>query len=1160
MDYYHKIQNKLKGFIDRYYTSMLIKGVVLFIALGFLFFLGVLGVEHFLWLGSTGRFVLLALFIVVELFLLYKYIATPLFYLFKIKKGISNKQASLLIGKHFPEVGDRLYNLLELVDDREQSELLLASIEQRSENLNPVPFVKAVDFGENLKYAKYLIVPFLLFGLIWMSGNLSSFFGSYERVVNYDLAYEPPAPFSFKLLTNDADVLDSESYTILATTIGDVRPDAVFITIDGKELLMQKQGNGFQYVLTPPLSSTDFYFSANGINSRDYHLNALKTPSIQNFEMVLDYPNYTNKPSEVLKGTGNATFPEGTSVKWKIKGQNAEMINLITKDTIFDFNEKDEEFEYTKLVYSDLKYQLATSNQNVKNYEKLDYAFDVIKDEFPKIAAEQVIDSLNPNVSYYSGEASDDYKLSSIKLVCYPDKSPEKKQVLPLTSPNSNYDRFYYTFPSGLNLKDGDSYSFYFEATDNDAIHRGKTSKSQVFSLAVLDEDQLMNKQLEFQESILDNMDRSLENLKEQKEALKDINKEQKEKNNLNFNDKNQVKDFLKKQKQQENLMQKFSKQLKENLDKGEKDDELNEMLKERLERQELEAKKNEKLLEELQKIADKIDKEELAKRLEELGKKQQNSERNLEQLLELTKRYYVTEKASQLAKDLEKLAEKQEEESEKTGDDKKKEEQENLNNSFNELSEELKELEKDNAKLKKPLELDIDKQKEDGVKQDQKEATEELENKESESSESGEKEQAEQDASKKQKSAAEKMKEMSEQLQQSSSGAGGESGVTEDAEMLRQILDNLVTFSFKQENLFDSMKDADEDVSHFSGSVRKQQELKGLFEHVDDSLFALSLRRAELSEFVNEQITEVYYNIDKTLESMAESRMYQGVSYQKYVLNASNSLADFLARILDNMQQSMQMGQGQGQSDGEQGFQLPDIIKSQGDLQEKMEQMGQSGEGAQSQGKQGKEGQQGKGEKPGEGGKPGEGQEGKSGQDGQQGQNGQGQKNGENGKNGKGQGQSEGQQGGQGQGQPSEQELQELYEIYKEQQMIRQQLEQQLQDMINKGDQQLAKKLLQQMENFENDLIENGITQRTLSRMNNIQHQLLKLENAALKQGKKQERESNTNRDQFQNPITTKPPALEEYRNEIEILNRQDLPLLQIYRNKVKQYFQKDD
>lgn len=1152
MDRYQNILEKLNHFTKRYYTKMLVKGVLLFSALGLLFFLVILGVEYFLWLNTTGRLILFLIFIGVEMFLLFKYIASPLFYLFRLKKGISNKQASLMIGKHFPEVGDRLYNLLDLAEDRARSELLLASIEQRSEHLKPIPFIKAIDFGENRKYAKFLLIPLLLFALIWFSGNLGSFFGSYERVVNYDLAYEPPAPFSFKLLSNDTEVLESEAHTILATTIGDVRPDKVFITIGGKELLMQKQGNGFQYTLTPPLSTTVFNFSANGVRSRDYTLNALKTPSIQNFRMLLDYPNYTNKPSEVLKGTGNGTFPEGTQVKWEIKGQNTDSIKLITKDTTLNFIKAAGQFRFSKRIYSDLHYQLSTSNRNVRDYEQLDYAFSVIKDEYPKIKAEQVLDSLNPNVSYYSGEASDDYELSSIKLVCYPDNDSKQQQIVALTNPNSNFDQFYYTFPSGLRLEDGLNYSFYFEATDNDAIHKGKTTKSRVFSMAVLDKDQLMNKQLEFQQSILDNMDRSLENLKEQKDALRDINKEQKEKNRLNFNDQNQVKDFLKKQQQQERMMQKFSKQLKENLDKREEDDELNKLLQERLERQELEAKKNEKLLEELKKIADKIDKEELAKRLEELGKKQQNSERSLEQLLELTKRYYVTEKTAQLARDLEKLAEKQEKESEKQGNEKTKEEQEELNKAFEELAKEMLELDKDNSDLKKPLDLKMDTEKLGAVKEDQQKALEEINKKDSEPFDSEEKDKAEQKASQKQKSAAQKMKEMAEQLQQSSSASGGESGITEDAEMLRQILDNLVTFSFQQEHLFNTLKDSDEDISHFSGSVRQQQELRGLFEHVDDSLFALSLRRAELSEFVNEQITEVYYNIDKSLESMAESRLYQGVAHQKYVLNASNSLADFLAHILDNMQQSMQMGQGQGQG---QDFQLPDIIQGQGELQQKMEQMGQSGQGAPKQGEKGQEGEGGK--KPGEGKSPGEGKEGKTGQDGQQGENGTRNRDG---KDGDGRGTGEGQGDGQGRGQPSEQELQELYEIYKEQQMIRQRLEQQLQDMINKGDQQLAKKLLRQMEDFENDLIENGITQRTLNKINNIQHQLLKLENAALKQGKKQERESETNRQNFQNPITTKPAALEEYRNEIEILNRQDLPLLQIYRNKVKQYFQKDD
>lgn len=790
----------------------------------------------------------------------------------------------------------------------------------------------------------------------------------------------------------------------------------------------------------------------------------------------------------------------------------------------------------------------------------------MIKDAYPTIKATQVLDSLNPNTSYYIGEASDDYELKRIRLICYADENPNAKQSIELGQPNSNFNQFYYTFPSGLQLDAGKNYSFYFEATDNDGVHNGKTSKSQVFSTVLLDANQLKNKELEAQQSIIDNIDKSLQKFKEQRETLKEINNNQKEKKQLNFNDQNQIKDFLKKQQQQEVMMQKFSKELKENLNKSENDDQMNELLKERLERQEIEAKKNEKLLEELNKIADKIDKEELTKRLEEMAKKQQNSERNLEQLLELTKRYYVTEKAAQLAKDLDLLSMKQKMLSDlKLGEEFSNEEQEDLNEEFEKLAEELDELKKDNADLKKPLDINIDKSKEESVKSDQQDALEEI-NKHKESDQSSDSEKMEKSAdntSKKQKSAAQKMKEISEQLQSASSGGGGGSSITEDAEMLRQILDNLVTFSFKQEKLYEDLEDLDANSPQFSSSIRKQQELRKLFEHVDDSLFALSLRRAELSEFVNEQITEVYYNTDKALEAIAESRIYQGVSYQKYVLTAANSLSDFLANTLDNMQQSMQSGKGEGEG---KGFQLPDIIKGQGELKEKMEGMGESGKGKSESGQgEGKEGgkSQGEGEgKSGEGEKSGKGENGKEGE-GSEGKDGKGEGDEGKGKNGRGQGGQGGVngEGGQGSGdQPSEQELREIYEIYKEQQIIRERLEQQLQDMINASDRKLGEKLIRLMEDFENDLLENGFTPRGLSKMNNIQYEMLKLENAAMKQGKKQERESNTNINSFTNPITTKPLVLEDYRNEVEVLNRQALPLRQNFQNKVKEYFKNND
>ena len=1132
---YPEILDKLSAFIKKYYTQKLIKGILLFLVFGLLFWIAVTSVELLLWLNQGWRMTLFMLFVVVELFLLYRFIVVPFLYLLRFKGGITNREASVLIGKHFPDVDDKLLNLLELSESKEKTDLLLASIEQRASSLKPIPFAQAVDLRHGYSYAKYVFIPVGILLFIWVSGNIVSFFNSNERVLHYDMAFEKPAPFRFQLLNGELEVLDNEPLTVRTITVGDVRPESVSIVVNGEVLMMKQVGEEYTYTFEPPVAEGSFYFLANGWNSSSYSIRSYATPSLVDFRMQLQYPGYLNKGTDVVSGTGNAMVPEGTKVTWRIEGRNVDEIQMTTRDSVFKFHSGQDGFYHELKLFRDLDYELSTSNKNVQNFERLSYGLEVIRDANATVHVEQILDSLNPNQSFYTGQAADDYGLSKIRLVCYPVDDAKAIQRLDLESPQSNVYQFYYTFPSGLDLVAGKNYKLYFEVVDNDGIRGGKITKSRVFNATYFNDNELNNKELEFQNYTLNKMSKSLEQFKDQNKELSKINESQKEERNLTFEDKGQIKNFLQKQQQQEALMKKFSQELSESIDKGSEDNELKKMLQERLERQEQEAKKNAELLEELNRIADKIDKDELLKRLEELGKNQGKNTRNLEQILELTKRYYVTEKAAQIAKELEELAEKQETLSElKLGQDFGDKEQKKLNDAFEDLEKEIRELEKDNANLKKPLEINADKKKTDDVSKDQKDALEEINKHQGmdESSQSQQRNEASDKASKKQKSAAQKMKEMSQSMQQGASGGGAEAD-SEDAEMLRQILDNLVTFSFKQENLFDNLQTADVDISQFSKTVKDQQNLRRLFEHVDDSLFALSLRRAELSEFVNEQITEVYYNIDKSLESISENQIYQSASYQQYVINATNALADFLANVLDNMQQNMNPSQGNG---GGSDFQLPDIIKGQQELQEKMQGSGKEGQPSQQQGEQnGKEGQ---------------------GKEGEQGSKGEGQKSGE-GKEGKGG--ENGSAGGQSGNGLEEMNLNEVYEIYKEQQFLREKLEEQLNDMIRKSNQDLTKKLLQQMEDFENDLLENGITNRTLSKANNIQHQLMKLENASLEQGEKKERESETNKSIFANPITTKPELLKDYQNDIEILNRQALPLRQNFEKKVKVYFNND-
>ena len=157
------IYQKLELFIKKFYTNELIRGMIFFIGLGLLYFLFTLFVEYFLWLKPMGRTILFWAFILVEIFLLVRFIVFPIFKLFKFQKGIDYKDASAIIGNHFTEVSDKLTNFLQLSNDEHQSELLLASIEQKANSLQLVPFGNAISFKTNRKYLPLALLPILFF-------------------------------------------------------------------------------------------------------------------------------------------------------------------------------------------------------------------------------------------------------------------------------------------------------------------------------------------------------------------------------------------------------------------------------------------------------------------------------------------------------------------------------------------------------------------------------------------------------------------------------------------------------------------------------------------------------------------------------------------------------------------------------------------------------------------------------------------------------------------------------------------------------------------------------------------------------------------------------------------------------------------------------------
>jgi len=347
--------------------------------------------------------------------------------------------------------------------------------------------------------------------------------------------------------------------------------------------------------------------------------------------------------------------------------------------------------------------------------------------------------------------------------------------------------------------------------------------------------------------------------------------------------------------------------------------------------------------------------------------------------------------------------------------------------------------------------------------------------------------------AKEKQKNAAQQMKEMSQKMQQRSMQQSGEE-LKADIETLRQILDNLVTFSFQQEELLEDFSKIDINNPGYASRLRRQNDLRENFRHIDDSLYSLALSNPMITENITKSLTDIEFDIDKSLERLAENQLPQGTASQHYVVTGANDLAFMLSEILSMMQQQAnpQLGKGQGKKSE---FQLQDIIKKQREINKEFQEQGKEQKGKQNEGK-----------------KPGK---------------------------------------GMGEG-----EMEELFEIYKAQQELRQSL----QKLNKKEGSQRGKQIEEQMKDAEEQLLDNGFDPENLQNLQQLEHELMEYEDARLQQGENNRRESETNLQQFNNTTKDQSIKAKEYFNSIEILNRQSLPLREIYKQKVKTYFERTD
>ncbi|MBI9056662.1 MAG: hypothetical protein JEZ01_02710 [Labilibaculum sp.] len=898
---------KLDRFIRKYYQNQLLRGSLLGIILAFSYFIIISYSEYLLYFSVPFRTFLAIFSCVFFGILLFRLILLPLVGLLRIGKRISYRQAIGIITNHFPEVQDRLVNTLELTELSEKNgtlnnSLLVASINQRIESIRLIPFRKAISFKSNISFVKYLLIIAIAIvsGYIFMPDMYSA---STNRLVHFRQEYSPPADFKFVMDTSLMKVVRGSDFNLKVATEGKYVPADVYLIYGGNQFLLKKEkGNTFSYAFRNLNSDVSFYLKAGKVVSKTYQIELLSKPGIKAFNLLIKAPAYTNIPSKKEESLGDVSVPEGSLLQWSFEADDASNIQMFLKDSVHLINSKkaSPNYRFSKEIRQKTSYRIYLDNDHFKNLQYANYKIDVIPDLYPQINVSSLQDSVLTSGYYFKGIIKDDYAFSKLRF-CY-----ILNDQIPVYIPISinrklSSQEFYFAFDfTSVDFTEGSQIQYYFEVFDNDAVNSPKMTRSQQYSFLIPDSKQLYDLNTTIQDSIANQIEQGIDLSQSIQDDIKRM-----QKNLLDgMGDKwQQQQMFQEIEEKKKNLDQLLNQIKKEN---GKKNQLMNSMGKKDsllLEKQKqidqlLENVMDDdlkKLFEEFNKLAEEFKPEDLNK----LGNKIQMSfddfQKQMDRNLSLLERYDIELRMNQIADRIEKLADHQDEISTlaKKEGEKMKSQQLEDKKKWDDLQNDLKELLEKNSGINDPYQFDDSSDDVQEISEKMKETENLLENGKNSK------------ATKNMKGTSKMQKALSQKLKNNLAQSVG-AQLSVDIDNLIRLMNNLIDFSFQQEDLITDYKRIDYRNPLFVKMIEQQAVLKEEYILIQDSLLSLSSHSPQVAALIGNRIFDISDYLDQILEFANNRRKVQANIAQQKALTEVNELALFLSEALKQLMEQM--------------------------------------------------------------------------------------------------------------------------------------------------------------------------------------------------------------------------------------------------------------
>lgn len=939
---YKQFVDKLNLYIRKFYLYQLVRGLILFVLLFVVYYSFISTLEYFSYFEPFIKLIIIGFSLFFTLFIFVYFLFIPSLKLLGVGKRLSYFDVSSQLSKSYPEIKDKLINIIELENESDSiysAELKRASIDQKIDELKIFQFTDSIRF----KDLKVIFLAFSVVFTFFVGSFLISpgyFKESSVRLIHFQQKFEKPAPFEFILENKDLEIVTGESIKLKLTCSGKDLPETVYFNFGGNNYLMTKENGLFTYTIENINSSISFYFTDKKYVSELHRITVLNKPFISSFSVNIQPPSYTNLSSEVLNNIGDLKVVSGTTVRWIFNVVDADSLTIMFGDSTKISGKKvDNTFEVSKTFFKDAEYKIAVKNSRLADVNNLVYKIQTVSDLYPEINVVKANDSIDFKTFYFKGNIIDDYGFNKLDFVisC---EGKDSVYAVPFVPFMLNQD-FYYTFNFESVRQLGNSFKFYFAVYDNDFVSHFKKSISETFTFTFPDYKDILKQEQSDQTAIDQLFKKSNRLTNEIQQEFKDFRMKQINSQVSDWEKYQTVKDIVNKKTELENILEKIKKQnddannflnsfSEEKSDILEKQKQIDELL------EEVFSDDLKKLFEEFNELAKQFD----SKKFDQLSRQMDSGlddlAKQLEKNVQLLKKMKVEQKIERVIQGLKDLTVSEQSNIESL---EKKADIESINNSEKENAAQLENLEKDydgaldlNKTLEKPMNLIEFEREFSGLKETQRKVLDDLNRNNKRKSISGI------------ESIVKNLNELAFAMDQMLKNNTKKQNLA-NIEDIKQVLDNLVIVSFDQEKLLGKFSSVDYNNPLINELKLKQQNVLKQVEFVKDSLYALGKRTPEIGTVINKEILSLESSVGASVDNLESGNLGGSLMQQQFGITAANNLALFLSEALENLkklEKNAEPGDGDCDKPGGKGSKpgFSKLKDSQNSIKEQLQKM----------------------------------------------------------------------------------------------------------------------------------------------------------------------------------------------------------------------------